>query len=133
MQNYVNGLNELCSHSEDDDGGSEVGSTGGGLGFVEDGWLRPQSETDKLYMSMGGGDVIEVGHPTPQAGRDDPRQRGEPVIHVGPVAAGKTVALDDQLRQEFAGRNGILAFDSELDYVIESIYGNRKDQYTLIR
>ena len=43
------------------------------------------------------------------------------------------MALDDQLRQEYAARNGILAFDSDLDAVVESIYGNRKDQYTLIR
>ncbi len=38
------------------------------------------------------------------------------------------VSLDDQLRQEFSRRNGIVAFDSELDAVVESIYGNRKDQ-----
>ena len=50
-----------------------------------------------------------------------------------PIASGRPVALDDQLRQEYAARNGILAFDSDLETVIESIYGNRKDQYTLIR
>jgi nucleoside phosphorylase len=77
--------------------------------------------------------VIEVGHPTPLDGQLDPRVKGEPFVHVGPVAAGKAVALDDQLRQELAARSGILAFDTELDAVVESIYGNRKDQYTLIR
>ena len=56
------------------------------------------------------------------------RLRGEPVLHLGPVAAGRQVSLDDQLRQEFSRRNGIVAFDSELDAVVESIYGNRKDQ-----
>ena len=56
------------------------------------------------------------------------RLRGEPVIHLGPVAAGRQVALDDQLRQEFSRRHGIVAFDTELDAVVESIYGNRKDQ-----
>ena len=55
------------------------------------------------------------------------------MLHVGPVASGKSIALDDQLRQEYASRNGILAFDSDLETVVESIYGNRKDQYTLIR
>jgi hypothetical protein len=40
------------------------------------------------------------------------------------------VSLDDQLRQEFSRRHGILAFDAELDAVVESIYGNRKDQVT---
>jgi hypothetical protein len=50
------------------------------------------------------------------------------MIHLGPVAAGRQVALDDQLRQEFSRRHGIVAFNTELDAVVESIYGNRKDQ-----
>ena len=70
-------------------------------------------------MSIGGGDLIEVGHPTPRAGLEDPRVGGRPVLHLGPVAAGRGVALDDQLRQEFAYKNGILAYDSELDSVVE--------------
>merc|ERR1712106_709524 len=96
-------------------------------------WTRPDQDTDKLFMSIGGGDLIEVGHPTPAQGTQDPRVDGTPVLHVGPVAAGRGVALDDQLRQEFAYKNGILAYDSELDSVVESIYGNRKDHYMLIR
>ena len=43
------------------------------------------------------------------------------------------MALDDRLRQEFARRHGIICFDLELDAVVESIYVNRKDNYTLIR
>ena len=70
-------------------------------------------------MSIGGGDLIEVGHPTPRSGLEDPRMGGRPVLHLGPVAAGRGVALDDQLRQEFAYKNGILAYDSELDSVVE--------------
>jgi len=96
-------------------------------------WTRPDQATDKLFMSIGGGDLIEVGHPTPAQGTQDPRADGTPVLHVGPVAAGRGVALDDQLRQEFAYKNGILAYDSELDSAVESIYGNRKDNYMLIR
>lgn len=98
-------------------------------------WDRPNPATDKLFMSIGGGDLIEVGHPTPPGGEgEDPRaSRGQPVLHLGPVAAGRGVSLDDQLRQEFAYKNGILAYDSELDSVVESIYGNRKDHYMLIR
>ena len=99
-------------------------------------------------MSIGGGDLIEVGHPTPRSGLNDPRVGGRPVLHLGPIAAGRGVSLDDQLRQEFAYKNGILAYDSELDSVVEvrlpltqsiscshfqSIYGNRKDHYMLIR
>ena len=33
--------------------------------------------------------------------------------------AGRGVALDDQLRQEFAYKNGILPYDSELDSAVE--------------
>ena len=38
-------------------------------------WSRPSQDSDKLYMSVGGGDVIEVGHPTPNkiSEQDDPR------------------------------------------------------------
>ena len=82
-------------------------------------WTRPDQDTDKLFMSIGGGDLIEVGHPTPAQGTQDPRADGTPVLHVGPVAAGRGVALDDQLRQEFAYKNGILAYDSELDAAVE--------------
>lgn len=55
------------------------------------------------------------------------------MIHLGPVAAGRQVALDDQLRQEFSRRHGIVAFNTELDAVVESIYGNRKDQVRQIQ
>ncbi|TRY69155.1 hypothetical protein TCAL_02185 [Tigriopus californicus] len=96
-------------------------------------WTRPSAETDKLYMSVGGGDVIEVGHPPPKGQVEDPRVYGEPLLHFGSVASGKKISLDDQLRQEFAARFGTLCFDTELDAVVESIYGNRKDQYVLIR
>ena len=76
-----------------------------------------------------------MGHPGP--GPDgpaaDPRCAGRPVLHLGPVAAGRGVALDDSLRQEFAYKNGVLCYDSELDSVVESVYGNRKDHYILVR
>ena len=43
-------------------------------------------------------------------------------VNIGPVAAGRGVALDDQLRQEFACKNRILANDSELDSTVEVTY-----------
>lgn len=60
------------------------------------------------------------------------RERNEPVLHLGPVAAGRQIALHDQLRQEYSRRHGIVAFDTELDAVVESIYGNRKDQVNIL-
>ena len=35
-----------------------------------------------------GGDMIEVGHPSPPSPNNDPRKAGFPVLHLGPVAAG---------------------------------------------
>ncbi|EFX64596.1 hypothetical protein DAPPUDRAFT_66107, partial [Daphnia pulex] len=94
-------------------------------------FARPSEDTDKLYMSLGGSDVIEVTHPTGSS--ENGRQIGKPVIHLGPIAAGRQVSKDDQLRQDFATRFGILAFDMEYDAVIESVYGNRKDSYLIVR
>jgi len=104
-----------------------------GAGELGEDWVRPAQDTDKLFMSIGGQDLIEVGHPSPPEGGQDPRQEGLSVIHQGPVGSGKMVATDDQLRQEFAYKNGILAFDTELGSVVESVYGNRKDNYIMIR
>ena len=66
MRHYQEGLKELCNHEIDLAGTN-------GLGFIDEAWKRPDAESDKLYMSMGGGDVIEVGHPTPRDGQFDPR------------------------------------------------------------
>lgn len=96
-------------------------------------WRRPSQDTDKLFMSIGGQDLIEVGHPAPGEGEEDPRASGLAVLHLGPVGAGKLVSNDDQLRQDFAYKNGILAFDTELGSVVESVVGNRKDNYIIIR
>ena len=45
----------------------------GELGGADEAWRRPPADTDLLYMNVGGGDVIEVGHPAPKEGREDPR------------------------------------------------------------
>ena len=42
-----------------------------------------------------------MGHPSSCDGMD-PRHEGLTVLHLGPVGAGKQIATDDQLRQEFA-------------------------------
>ncbi|XP_013781407.1 uncharacterized protein LOC106465714 [Limulus polyphemus] len=94
---------------------------------------RPSSDTDKLFMSIGGKDVIEVGHPQAPEGTVEHREPGKSMIHFGGVASGRVLMKDDAVRQEFAHQQGILAFDSEFDAVVESIYGNRKDNYTFIR
>ncbi|XP_076257616.1 uncharacterized protein LOC143194790 isoform X1 [Rhynchophorus ferrugineus] len=92
----------------------------------------PSADTDKLYMSIGDRDLIEVAHPLPQDGSVK-RQEGCPRIHLGTVAAGRQIVKDDRLRQQFATQVGALAFDCEFDSVIESILGNCKDSFVCIR
>lgn len=107
-------------------------------------FVRPPDDADKLYMSVGNKDVIEVGHPEAPIlmkngdnhhhnQKYDPRNNGNPVIHFGPIGSGKSLVKDDVIRQDVASKFGIKAFDSEFDSVIESIFGNRKDKYLMIR
>ena len=98
LANYTSALAELTGPEE------EVGE-----------WSRPPADTDKLYMSLGGGDMIEVGHPAPGQPGQDPRVAGFPVLHLGPVAAGRGVSLDDQLRQEFAYKVTLLCPKQQTD------------------
>lgn len=101
-------------------------------------FVRPSSTTDKLYMSIDNNDVIEMAHPEPEFHSDeslmnDPRKRGMPKIHFGAVGSGRLAVGNEQLRQDIALKFGIKAFDIEFDTVIESIFGNRKDRYIIIR
>ncbi|CAH1973016.1 unnamed protein product [Acanthoscelides obtectus] len=112
--NYLrDGLNTLSAQTEPD-------------------FRPPSSETDKLYMSIGERDLIEVAHPTPQDSSVK-RLEGCPRIHLSPVASGRQVVRDDRLRQQFASKAGALAFDCEVDPVIESILGNCKESFVCVR
>ncbi|XP_029166241.1 uncharacterized protein LOC114937063 isoform X4 [Nylanderia fulva] len=94
----------------------------------------PPPESDKLYMVIGERDVIEVSHPiAPQDSMNKKRTDGYSRIHLAPVASGRQIARDDQLRQKFASRFGALAFDAEMDAVVESILGNCRENFVVIR
>ncbi|KAK5649611.1 hypothetical protein RI129_000640 [Pyrocoelia pectoralis] len=92
----------------------------------------PSPDTDKLYMTIGGRDLIEVAHPVPQD-KATKRQEGCPRLHLSPIASGRQIVKDDQLRQQFATHVNALAFDCEFDAVIESILGNCKDSFICVR
>ena len=101
-------------------------------------FVRPDPDTDKLYMSIGTNDLIEMTHPEPDQfdldpSEYDPRSVGMPCIHFGAIGSGRMAVGNEQLRQDIALRYGIKAFDIEFDTVIESIFGNRKDRYIVIR
>ncbi|EFN88312.1 uncharacterized protein LOC105191968 isoform X4 [Harpegnathos saltator] len=93
----------------------------------------PPPESDKLYMAIGERDVIEVAHPTAPQDSANKRMDGCSRIHLAPVASGRQIARDDQLRQKFASRFGALAFDAEMDAVVESILGNCRESFAVIR
>ncbi|KAH0945796.1 hypothetical protein HN011_000796 [Eciton burchellii] len=93
----------------------------------------PPSESDKLYMAIGERDVIEVAHPIAPQDSNNKRTDGCSRIHLAPVASGRQIARDDQLRQKFASRFGALAFDAEMDAVVESILGNCRENFAVIR
>ncbi|XP_048779756.2 uncharacterized protein LOC125683076 isoform X2 [Ostrea edulis] len=92
---------------------------------------RPSQESDRLYMSIGEENVIEVQHPERP---DEAQQREEaPTVRFGVVGSGRPITRYDNTRLEFAHNYGITCFDSEYDQVIESIVGNRKDSFMFIR
>lgn len=99
----------------------------------ESSFSRPSSESDKLYVSIGGEDLMEVGHPQPVEGTFDPRKPNLPVLHFGAVGSGKALLHDDTTRLGFAEHYGIMSFDTGFGSVVESIFGNRKDDYVFIR
>jgi nucleoside phosphorylase len=93
---------------------------------------RPPASSDKLYMAIGEKDVIEVAHPTPPQPVSN-KKKIESRVHLGCIASGRHVARDDHLRQDLASRLGIMAYDSEFDSVLESVLGNRRDSFIVIR
>ncbi|XP_055948172.1 uncharacterized protein LOC129981370 isoform X3 [Argiope bruennichi] len=104
------------------------------LNDKEAAFCRPPPDTDKIYcMSVEGGDLVDVGHPQPMEGAFDPRKPGMPVLHFGAVGSGKILMQDDTKRLAFADHHGIMSFDTGFGSVVESIFGNRKDDYVFIR
>lgn len=94
---------------------------------------RPRPETDRLFMAIEGSGTIEVGHPGVPDNLKAFHHPNKSCVRMGCVASGKPITKDDQLRFEFTSRHGCLAVDSEFDQVLESIVGNRKDSFILVR
>lgn len=104
------------------------------LSDQESDFERPPPETDRLYMSIGGKDVIEVAHPSESAGESSTRIPGYPVVHFGAVGSGDgLLTREDGARHAFAEEHGVLAFDTGFNTVAESVCGSRKDHYMFVR
>ena len=95
-------------------------------------FTRPAPDSDKLYRIH---DNSETSMEHPKSPSDSVRARfpDQPVLHAGPVGTGKPLVKDDKTREEFAARHGVLCVDSGFQAVLDSIDGNRKESFALIR
>ncbi|XP_041970449.1 uncharacterized protein LOC121726881 isoform X2 [Aricia agestis] len=91
-------------------------------------WEAPEHTTDRLTVDVGGGAFIEVSHPAPQG-----EQMRSARVHCAPVAGGRAVAGSGEARAAFAAHARALAYDCELDAVLDSVVGNCKDCFISIR
>lgn len=88
---------------------------------------------DKLFFNLGDKKIVEVNHPENANGGLDRRHFGKPELKFGKIGGGETIVRDDNLRHLISEQYGILCFDSDMDQVMESIEGNRKDSFIIIR
>lgn len=90
---------------------------------------------DKLFFTIGDKNIIEVNHPEDpdMSGQYDRRQFGQPTLRFGKIAGGDRVVKDENLRHLLSEQHGIVAFDSDMDQVMDSIEGNRKDSFMIVR
>jgi nucleoside phosphorylase len=99
---------------------------------VENDFTRPAANTDKLYMNIGNRDVIEVQHPLPQDSTDEAEEPSMR-LHVGPIGSGYDLIKSDTLRTDFSKRYGLIATDVEFNSVLDSIVGNCRESFMLVK
>ena len=116
--------------SELDDADEQDGPAAGRLATFR----RPPAESDQLYATSGKTES-PVEHPpvVPDSRRD--QRSGKPIVHFGVVATAATSAAirEDRQRQFQMDENNVRAFDVGFQAVMESIEGNRKDSFVLVR
>lgn len=81
-------------------------------------------------MNIGNRDVIEVAHPQSTDTVDGPLGNR---IHLGPIGSGKDLVRSDTSRIEFAKKYGLLATDMEMSSVLDSITGNCRDSFIVVK
>ncbi|XP_017869607.1 PREDICTED: uncharacterized protein LOC108618204 isoform X1 [Drosophila arizonae] len=91
---------------------------------------RPDGKTDKLFMNIGNNEVIEVAHPI---AADEINGVIRPRLHLGPIGSGRDLVRNDDLRTKFARKFGLLATDVEMSSVLDSIIGNCRESFILIK
>lgn len=98
---------------------------------TESDFTRPAINTDKLYMNIGNGEVIEVQHPQPTD--NEVTAFGKNRLHLGPIGSAKDIIRSDTARIDFAREHGLLATDLEMSSVLDSIIGNCRECFILIK
>ena len=93
---------------------------------------RPPGDQDKVYQ-LEGGEEVEVSHPRITRGSPRDMYPGLPVIHYGCVGAGAALNKDHNVRSEFAMEHEVKVVESGFEAVLESIEGNRKESFAVIR
>lgn len=97
---------------------------------TESDFNRPAANSDKLFMSIGNNEVIEVSHPIGTDSVDGvPKSR----LHLGPIGSGRDLVRNDDLRIQFAKKYGLLATDLEMSSVLDSIIGNCRESFILVK
>ncbi|XP_064537091.1 uncharacterized protein LOC135427497 isoform X1 [Drosophila montana] len=91
---------------------------------------RPDAKTDKLFMNIGNNEVIEVAHPI---AADEINGVTRLRLHLGPIGSGRDLVRNDDLRTQFARKFGLLATDVEMSSVLDSIIGNCRESFILVK
>ncbi|KAH8397887.1 hypothetical protein KR222_004800 [Zaprionus bogoriensis] len=91
---------------------------------------RPDVKTDKLFMNIGNNEVIEVAHPI---AADEVNGVTRMRLHLGPIGSGRDLVRSDELRTQFARKFGLLATDVEMSSVLDSIIGNCRESFILVK
>lgn len=106
-------------------------------GHAEHDFARPAPNTDKLYMNIGNKNVIEVAHPIAQLDGDDTDASGsggpQTRLHAGPIGSGYDLVRSDSARTEYAQAYNLLATDSEMNSVLDSVVGNCREAFILVK
>ena len=98
-------------------------------------FTRPPADEDRLYKMNENCAWVEVDHPDLAANSPRLTHPDRPVLHFGSIGTGydQLVSGSIDFRKEFAMFNEIYALDVGYQAVMESIYGNRKDSFLIIR
>ncbi|ALC49078.1 CG12065, partial [Drosophila busckii] len=97
---------------------------------TESNFSRPDAKSDKLFMNIGNNEVIEVAHPI---AADELNGVSRLRLHLGPIGSGRDLVRSDELRTQFARKFGLLATDVEMSSVLDSIIGNCRESFILVK